>query len=343
MPRRPHRSRAARILATCCTAVVAAATLLGVLAATLAGALGPPVDGLTRTAPGAGSGPSVPSSWLLRFRRAAASCPGLPWEVLAAVGAVESDDGRSAAPGVWSGANSAGAEGPMQFEPSTFARYALPVPPGGADPPSPYDPTDAVAAAARDLCANGARGGADLTGALFAYDHSRRYVAEVLSLAGAYATAGGGGGRGGGRGEAVAPGRTGSVDAPPDAGASAAVAWALAQVGTPYVWGGEEPGVGFDCSGLVQAAERVAGVSLPRVAQAQFDAGPHVPPGAPIAPGDLVFFGQVPDRVEHVGLVVGPGVMVDAPHPGADVRVDAFPTAVGAAWGDEVVVGATRP
>ncbi len=60
----------------------------------------------------------------------------------------------------------------MQFEPNTFAAYDQPVPPGGAGPPSPYDPTDAVFAAARLLCADGAAGGADLSGAVYAYNHS---------------------------------------------------------------------------------------------------------------------------------------------------------------------------
>jgi cell wall-associated NlpC family hydrolase len=120
-----------------------------------------------------------------------------------------------------------------------------------------------------------------------------------------------------------------------------AVDWALAQVGTPYIWGGESPGVGFDCSGLVQAAYKVAGISLPRVAQDQFDAGPQLPPGAPLEPGDLVFFGDGPGAVDHVGLVVSPGVMVDAPYTGADVREDTFPTTVGAAFGDMEYLGAT--
>ncbi len=92
--------------------------------------------------------------------------------MLAAIGTVESDNGQSTLPGVHSGANSAGAEGPMQFEPATFAEYDEPEPPGGADPPSPYDPTDAVYAAARLLCANGAAGGVDLAGAVYAYNHS---------------------------------------------------------------------------------------------------------------------------------------------------------------------------
>ena len=63
--------------------------------------------------------------------------------MLAAIGRVESDSGQSDAAGVASGANFAGAEGPMQFEPATFALYGV-VGPGGADPASPYDPVDAI-------------------------------------------------------------------------------------------------------------------------------------------------------------------------------------------------------
>jgi cell wall-associated NlpC family hydrolase len=126
-----------------------------------------------------------------------------------------------------------------------------------------------------------------------------------------------------------------------------AVAWALRQVGTPYAWGGETPGVGFDCSGLTQAAYRVAGIALPRVAQDQFDAGPQLGTGTLLEPGDLVFFGDGPSGVTHVGLYVGvqdgKAMMVDAPHTGADVRVEVFPTTIGASWGPDVVVGFTRP
>jgi cell wall-associated NlpC family hydrolase len=189
-------------------------------------------------------------------------------------------------------------------------------------------PVDAVYAAARDLCANGAAGGRDLAGAVFAFNHDTRYVSQVLALARAY-----------GRGSAGthAAGTAGTI----------AVAWALAQAGTPYVWGGETPGAGFDCSGLVQAAYRAAGISLPRVAQDQFDAGPHLPPGAVLEPGDLVFFGASTSSVTHVGIYAGArdgqAVMVDAPHAGADVRVEPFPATPGAPWGADIYLGATRP
>jgi len=85
----------------------------------------------TGTATGAGGGPgsggsepgpAVPATWLLLYQEAAATCPGLSWSILAAVGTVESDNGRSTAPGVRSGANSAGAEGPMQFEPTNSCK-----------------------------------------------------------------------------------------------------------------------------------------------------------------------------------------------------------------------------
>jgi len=124
----------------------------------------------------------------------------------------------------------------------------------------------------------------------------------------------------------------------------AAVAYADAQIGTPYQWGGERAGVGFDCSGLAQAAWSAAGVTIPRVAQDQYDAGPQLLPGEALEPGDLVFFGASTSDVTHVGIVVNPaGEMVDAPHTGALVRLDRFPIIPGSRWGGEVLVGATRP
>lgn len=63
---------------------------------------------------------SIPPAMLALYQEAAATCPGLPWTVLAAIGTVESDNGQSNLAGVHVGANAAGAEGPMQFEPATF-------------------------------------------------------------------------------------------------------------------------------------------------------------------------------------------------------------------------------
>ena len=259
---------------------------------------------------GVAPGPAVPASWVALYRQAAATCPGLSWSVVAAVGTVETSSGQSTAPGVWSGANSAGAEGPMQFEPATFAAYAT-VGPEGARPPSPYDPVDAVYTAVSLLCADGAGRAATLRQAVLDYNHSAVYADTVLTLSMALADD---------------PTATGTV--------VAALTFAAQQLNTPYVWGGTGSG-GFDCSGLVQAAYRHAGISLPRVAQSQFDAGPAVPDGSVVEPGDLVFFGSGPDGVEHVGLYVGAGEMIDAPHTGALVRFDS------AGWSG--LVGATRP
>jgi hypothetical protein len=290
--------------------------------------------GVGGSAPGASSAATakIPAAMLTLYEQAAATCPGLPWTILAAIGTIESDNGQSDLPGVHGGANTAGAEGPMQFEPATFAAYDEPVPPGGANPPSPYDPTDAVYAAARLLCADGGAGGVDISGAVYAYNHSESYVAQVLALAQSYASS--------------SPTTTAESGSSDSAGA-VAVSWALSQIGTPYVWGGETAGVGFDCSGLVQAAYAVAGVALPRVAQDQYDSSPKLGPGAALEPGDLVFFGGGPDSIDHVGLYVGVvsgrNVMVDAPHSGADVRAEAFPATPGASFGSLLYVGATRP
>ena len=213
----------------------------------------------------------------------------------------------------------------MQFLPATFAAYDQSVPPGGTSPPSPYDPTDAVYAAARDLCAHGAVGGRNLPGAVFAFNYDTRYVSQVLALARAYGQQGAAG--------TAAAGTAGTI----------AVAWALAQVGTPYEWGGETPGVGFDCSGLVQAAYRAAGVTLPRVAEDQYDAGPHLPPGSPLQPGDLMFFSASSTAVSHVGIYAGTQDGSDAPHTGTDIRVEPVPVTPGAPWGTDIYLGATRP
>ncbi len=262
---------------------------------------------------GVGAAPALPVGWAGLEQAAAATCPGLSWSVLAAIGTVESDSGRSTAPGVSSGTNGAGAEGPFQFEPATFMAHAT-VGPGGADPPTPYDPVDAAYTAAALLCADGAgvAGGATgLRDSVFDYNHSTAYADTVLVLSLAFAD-----------------------DPALSGGAAAAIEFAAGQLGTPYLWGGTGAG-GFDCSGLVQAAYQRGGIDLPRVAQDQFDAGPPVPDGAAVQPGDLLFFGNGADGVDHVGLYVGAGEMIDAPHTGAAVRLD------DADWPD--LVGATRP
>lgn len=102
----------------------------------------------------------------------------------------------------------------------------------------------------------------------------------------------------------------------PNARAAQAVAYARQKLGSPYVWGATGPDA-FDCSGLVLAAYRSAGVSLPRTTYAQIDAGRRVSPSE-LLPGDLVFFYS---GISHVGLYIGNGQMIHAPNPSAPVRV----------------------
>jgi hypothetical protein len=122
-----------------------------------------------------------PSSYLQLFQQSAARyCPGLSWTVLAAIGQIESGDGANMGP------STAGALGPMQFIPSTWATWGITAF-GETGPPNIMDPYDAVPSAARYLCAAGAGTPAGLAGAIFAYNHANWYVSEVLALAAQYA------------------------------------------------------------------------------------------------------------------------------------------------------------
>jgi peptidoglycan DL-endopeptidase CwlO len=117
--------------------------------------------------------------------------------------------------------------------------------------------------------------------------------------------------------------------------ARAAVRWALAQLGDPYRWGATGPDR-FDCSGLTSSAYRAAGVSIPRVSRAQWGAGPHVQVDR-LLPGDLIFYADNPGdpaTIHHVGMYIGNGLMVHAPHTGDVVRVASI-------W-RESYAGATR-
>ena len=257
----------------------------------------------------------IPPDYCLLYVTAAPDCPGLDWTVLAAIGKVETDHGRLTAPGVTEGENSSGAGGPMQFLAPTFDSVIAThrIPPGGANPPSRYNPHDAVHAAAFLLCDEGVHRG-DLRAAIFAYNHADWYVDKVLEQAAEYAQA---------AATSIGTGDCNAIQAP-NAVVLAAINYACGMRGLPYVWGGNGPDsghAGFDCSGLTKAAYAAAGVTLPRTAQTQFDAGPHVPAGQPLLPGDLVFYGT-PDNIHHVGLYIGSGLMINAPTFGQPVRID---------------------
>jgi membrane-bound lytic murein transglycosylase B len=103
---------------------------------------------------------------------------GLDWTKLAAVGQIESDHGRLAAPGVLSGTNRAGAAGPAQFLATTWARFGVDA--HGRGQLNPYDPLDAITAMAAYLKASGAP--QHWRRALYAYNHSVAYVRAVMDL-----------------------------------------------------------------------------------------------------------------------------------------------------------------
>ncbi len=118
----------------------------------------------------------IPAQYLRLYRAAAGTCPGLPWSVLAAIGAVETGHGRDTS------TSSAGAMGPMQFLPSTWRYYGRDA--DGDGKADIMDPVDAIYSAAYYLCdSGGGRGGQALYDAIFAYNHADWYVRAVLDLA----------------------------------------------------------------------------------------------------------------------------------------------------------------
>ncbi|MEH0444840.1 bifunctional lytic transglycosylase/C40 family peptidase [Streptomyces sp. B21-102] len=118
----------------------------------------------------------------------------------------------------------------------------------------------------------------------------------------------------------------------PSKQAAGAIYFAQKKLGTPYLWGGNgtaDQGGRFDCSGLTKAAYESVGITLPRVANDQYNAGPH-PKRSELLPGDLVFFSTDLNNsraIHHVGMYVGGGYMIDAPYTGAVIRFDPIDTA----------------
>jgi membrane-bound lytic murein transglycosylase B len=148
-------------------AAEAAARELAALAAAAAGA------GTDAASTARGHG--IPPAYLVLYRAAATTCPGLDWHVLAAIGQVESGHGHNVGP------SAAGAEGPMQFMPATFAAYA--VDGDGDGVKDIWSPADSIYTAARYLCANGAGSSSKLYTAIWHYNHADWYVQMVLGVA----------------------------------------------------------------------------------------------------------------------------------------------------------------
>jgi cell wall-associated NlpC family hydrolase len=131
--------------------------------------------------------------------------------------------------------------------------------------------------------------------------------------------------------------------AAPSRAAAEAMAFARAQLGKPYLWGGTGPDA-FDCSGLAQGAYASAGIGIQRTSEEQWASEPHV---STPAPGDLVFFAGAdgtPSSPGHVGIVVDPTrhLMIDAYASGWPVEYDTY--GLGSSKGGlSAVVGFTDP
>jgi cell wall-associated NlpC family hydrolase len=327
----------------------------GVLLLLLVVIVGGLAGGLAVT--GASSGPSsvaiadIPADYLVLYQRAAARY-GIDWAIVAAIGKIECDHGRTPAtgcnpPGT---VNRSGATGPMQFLGSTWRRGTPPmtVPPVGPPTTSTregyaadgdgdgladvWNPADAIAGAARLLRANGAP--ADYRRAILAYNPAEWYVDAVLAKAADY------------RG-AFAPGASG--------GALAALSWAVAHVGRftyslgpPTDRGGsvhdmqthEPAGTTCDCSMFVRWSMAQAGIDVGLTTSTQWTAngrlsasetsaetvvisrgvGPNPPAGGYRA-ADLIFFGHGDGPSGHVALWLGNGKIVQCSSSGGGSNI----------------------
>jgi cell wall-associated NlpC family hydrolase len=301
---------------------------------------------------------SIPANYLMWYRKVGQQFD-VPWTILAGIGKVESDHGRTTLPGVHSGHNPFGAAGPMQIgiggqagdqwggaaiHPASLKVVGVATDEDGKATISVYDPADAIAGAAKYLIQHGVQ--SDPSGAIFAYNHLDSYVEDVLSWASTYAS-------GGFTISAVTPRSsdpsgscTGSVlDAVvvPNAAVSTAISFAEDQLGKPYLWGGTGPDA-FDCSGLTMMAYRAAGVFIQRTSQQQWASERRVP-ASQVQPGDLVFFAGADGTATapgHVGLVIGGGQMIEAYATGFPIRISTYGTPTSPP-GDQTVVGFTQP
>ncbi|WP_330309853.1 MULTISPECIES: bifunctional lytic transglycosylase/C40 family peptidase [unclassified Streptomyces] len=263
-------------------------------------------------------------------------CSGMRWSVIAGIGKVESNHagGRTIAAsgditprilgprldgsgvggntdnGRWDGDTAYDrAVGPIQFIPSTWEG------PSGADgngdgTKDPNNAFDAALGTALYLCGTGKSDLSDdaqLRKAILRYNHASSYADKVLGFIHQY--------------DQLAPAVT-TGDTSVGGKAGAVIAAALAQQGTPYVWGGGDihgpTNGGYDCSGLmVYAFYKGAHVTLPRTSQAMRSVGIKVA-RADMQPGDLIVFNN-DGAWGHVGLYIGDGKMVNAPRTGKTV------------------------
>ena len=275
-------------------------------------------EGSGRTTSGSSLGASSQYDGLIRQ---AADEAGVPPALVKAVAKAESGfDPRATSP--------VGAQGLMQLMPGTAS---------GLGVTDPFDPLQSLRGGAKYLRQQLDRFGGDYSKAIAAYNagpgavqkyggippyaETQAYVPRVLGYFQEFGGATGGLGSTSALGvESTDPGRMLSIAGGGSVGSTVARK-GLEHLGTPYVWGGEKPG-GFDCSGLTQYLYAQQGVTIPRVSQDQFRAGRSVPTSQ-MQPGDLVFFQKNGD-VHHVGIYLGGGKFLHAPHTGDVVKISSL-------------------
>ena len=229
-----------------------------------------------------------------------------------------------------SGTNAYGAAGPMQFgvggvigdtwggapvHPASQHTGGYGIDGDGDGVVDVYDPGDAIPSAAAFLVAHGAPG--NIPAALTAWDDLPGYLTQVTGWAATYAATGTAA-----LAAAAAPACQQASAAPLPAGTAGKIlGYAEQQLGKPYLWGATGPDA-FDCSGLAMMAYQAAGITIPRTSQAQWAYGKQIP-ASQVQPGDLVFFAGSDGTMTapgHVGIVLKPGTMIDAPYTGQVVR-----------------------
>lgn len=286
---------------------------------------------------------SVPALYAPWIEKAAGACPGLPAPVLAAQLKQESGFNPTVV-------SSVGAQGIAQFMPGTWPSYAIDA--NGNGTASPFDPPDAIMAQGDFMCQllhkaqKSGYAGQPIELALagynagwgavqryagvppesFANGQTYHYVRTIMASAAAFTAPAGPSGP-----VTLPAGFTLPATTPP--AVRTAVGWALQQRGGWYHLGGSctaahgtDPSGWCDCSSLMQQAYRAAGITLTRTTFTQVNEGQAVSIDAPL-PGDLIFTPGTDGSAGspgHVGMYLGDGLLIEAPHTGVRTRVVAY-------------------